>query len=214
MGPRVAFTFDTEPGESHPHHSLREDGWREILDILDEEGSKATFFIIGSWALAQPELTRRTVAGGHLVGNHSRSHVPLGEHPDQTAIQVLGAEEDISSLCGRSTKPWFRLPYLNGDSNDEIAQALAGLGYEHVRENCDSQDWNDAVVPTPDSVVRRVIDQAAGKDPIVVLMHSWPKTTPTALRELISHFKKEGAAFVTVAELTADERAALPTARP
>jgi peptidoglycan/xylan/chitin deacetylase (PgdA/CDA1 family) len=62
--------------------------------------------------------------------------------------------------------------------------------------------------------MRRVIDQAAGKDPMVVLMQSWPKTTPTALRELISHSKKEGAAFVTVAELTADERAALPTARP
>src|SRR5215203_2707139 len=89
---RVAFTFDTESGADCPQNSLGEEGWREILDVLREEGVRATFFLIGSWAQEQPELARRTIADGHVVGNHTHGHISLARNPRKARGQIRAGE--------------------------------------------------------------------------------------------------------------------------
>jgi len=84
---------------------------------------------------------------------------------------------------------------------------------------CDHRGWrpfDQALVPAPLSPRRpgsgspRRDKGDRVRDPVVVLMHSWPRSTPAALRRLIAHFKSEGASFATVAQRSDDERAALP----
>jgi peptidoglycan/xylan/chitin deacetylase (PgdA/CDA1 family) len=61
----LALTFDDGPNPS----------WTpQLLDLLARHSVRATFFLVGSFAHGEPELTRRIAAEGHLIGNHSWSH--------------------------------------------------------------------------------------------------------------------------------------------
>src|SRR6185436_15100330 len=61
----VALTFDDGP---HPEFT------RSVLDALDREGAKATFFVIGEKGARHPALLREIVDRGHLVGVHGDRH--------------------------------------------------------------------------------------------------------------------------------------------
>lgn len=61
----VAVTFDDGPNPPRTE---------QILDILESEGCRATFFVIGRWAERWPRSVRRILHGGHVVGNHSHTH--------------------------------------------------------------------------------------------------------------------------------------------
>ena len=132
---RVAFTFDTESGGDCPHNTLGASGWREILDILRDEGVRATFFVIGSWAREQPELARRTIAEGHVIGNHTDGHISLARNPRKARAQIRAGERSILAVTGCSSKPWFRLPYLDGDTDERVLRTVHSLGFEHIKEN-------------------------------------------------------------------------------
>ena len=67
MEKAVALTFDDGPD---PIHTPR------ILDILEENNIKATFFLIGSNIETYPELVKRIYDEGHIIGNHTFSHTP------------------------------------------------------------------------------------------------------------------------------------------
>jgi peptidoglycan-N-acetylglucosamine deacetylase len=208
---RVAFTFDTEADSGGRWPSIGTEGWSAILDLLRDEGVPGTFFLIGEWAAQQPHLTRRTAAEGHLLGNHTLNHVALGNDPSQIAEQINWAEDVVAALVpGGTTKPWFRLPFLNGDKDAEVLAAVEREGFRHVRENADTLDWNSTKCPTAEAAAAHAIADVGGTDPVVVLMHSWPPTTAGALRILIDHFRGLGAEFVTVADISDDELQALP----
>jgi peptidoglycan/xylan/chitin deacetylase (PgdA/CDA1 family) len=64
-GRRVSLTFDDGP---HPVFTPR------VLEVLARHGAHATFFLIGRWASAHPDLVRRIVAEGHTVGSHTHTH--------------------------------------------------------------------------------------------------------------------------------------------
>ena len=67
--PKIALTFDDGP---HPYYT------EQLLDGLKERGAKASFFVLGEQAQACPDLIRRMQEEGHLVGNHTYSHMQLG----------------------------------------------------------------------------------------------------------------------------------------
>jgi len=70
------------------------------------------------------------VSEGHLIGNHTQDHVALGGgNPDQVADQILPADAAIIAAGGPSTKPWFRLPFLHGDQDPEVLDAIKAIGY-------------------------------------------------------------------------------------
>ncbi len=86
-----------------------------VLDILKKYNIKATFFLVGSQAEQYPDLVRRIVAEGHLVGNHTYTHANLADiPPEQIQIELNATQRLIESITGRSTT-LFRPPY-NADS--------------------------------------------------------------------------------------------------
>jgi len=66
-GDGVALTFDDGPD---PTYTPR------VLDLLRQHGARATFFMVGHRVAAHPDLVRRVLAEGHLLGSHSWSHRP------------------------------------------------------------------------------------------------------------------------------------------
>lgn len=96
----IALTFDDGP---HPEHTPR------VLDALAEAGFRATFFVIGEKAERHPDLIRRIVAEGHLLGTHTWTH----SEPARTSTSQLLAEteqtrrllEDVSGVHCRLMRP-------------------------------------------------------------------------------------------------------------
>lgn len=198
-GLRVALTFDAE----HPSRSgadLRSPAL--ILDALAAAGARATFFVQGRWASAYPDLARRIAADGHLVGNHSNYHAPMTLlSADGVRTDLREAERRIADATGADPRPWFRCPFGEGEDDPVVREMVGGLGYRIVPWDLDSGDWRDDA--TADDVRAAVVDGrgvGASDDPVVVLLHTWPAATASALPAVLADLAGRGADFVTVGE--------------
>src|ERR1051325_10667852 len=103
----VVLTFDDGP---LPKYS------NQVLQILADECIKATFFIIGEQAKANPEGVRKLVAAGHTVGSHSQRH-PLTFHKMSEAQARQEVDQGIESTKAamvdpNALSPFFRIPGL------------------------------------------------------------------------------------------------------
>jgi peptidoglycan/xylan/chitin deacetylase (PgdA/CDA1 family) len=193
---RVALTFDAE----HPSRSGGDPAAPgRILEALDREGVRATFFVQGRWASAHPELARRIADDGHLVGNHSNYHAPMTLlSAGGIRVDVPEAERRIGAAAGVDPRPWFRCPFGDGEDSPEVRDVLAEMGYRIVPWDLDSGDWRDDA--TPDAVRATVVDGVTGGASIV-LFHTWPGATATAVPGVLTELADRGAAFVSIEEV-------------
>jgi peptidoglycan-N-acetylglucosamine deacetylase len=99
---QVALTFDDGPNPPRTE---------QVLDILAAEGSTATFFLIGAWVERWPETVRRIMRAGHVIGNHSHTHIlGVGDYDE--------AEAAIGHITGRPSV-FARAPAFDYASCDQ-----------------------------------------------------------------------------------------------
>lgn len=188
---RVAITFDAElPGREHHWAGAPE----RILDELRVAGVRATFFVQGRWALAEPHLAQRIAEEGHLVGSHGHHHAPMTNIRDLLA-EVEAAELAIRHACGVFPGPWFRCPF--GAVDTRVLELLQARGRRHVGWDLQVADWEPST--TADDVVQRAVHGV--QDGSVLLLHTWPRPTAMAMFDLIVDLRAKGAEFVTVDQL-------------
>lgn len=104
-----------------------------LLDLLDEHGAKATFFVIGEKVEKHPELAREIVARGHQLGNHTFGHPSAmfwGAGPGRTRREIEGANRAIGKVTGVVPR-WFRAPvghsnYFTHPVTDEAGLQVIG----------------------------------------------------------------------------------------
>ena len=116
-GAVVALTFDDGPDPVRTP---------ELLEVLARHDVKATFFLTGKQVAANPELVRRIVAEGHVVGNHTYSH--SGWFPLLNLRNTVRELDDASRAIEEVTalRPrLFRPPF--GVTNPTIARAVKEL---------------------------------------------------------------------------------------
>lgn len=181
----VALTFDDGPD---PTVTPR------ILDTLAKYHAKATFFVVGKCAVRHPELLKRIVAEGHVIGNHSYSH-PSKTTPEQAAREIDQTTKAIVAFTGKHPT-LFRPPY--GIQSGELAKYAKKRGYAVVIWNLTSAD-----TATKNSKVI-AHNVAYTPDPgDIALMHDGTGHTPTAdaLPAILEKLTKDGFQFVTVPEL-------------
>lgn len=119
----VALSFDDGPNE--PFTS-------QLADILGERGVKATFFQVGSCAEKYPQVTRRLFEEGHVIANHSHSH--LFRHCLNWSAQnddIAKAEEALTAIIHKRPAlfrpPWlFRHPWLLKGLNSDGYRVVSG----------------------------------------------------------------------------------------
>ncbi|HEU4355187.1 MAG TPA: polysaccharide deacetylase family protein [Actinomycetota bacterium] len=195
---RVALTFDAE----HPDRPRCPPGNAErVLDALRTAGVRATFFVQGRWARSQPDVARRIVAEGHLVGNHSNYHVRMPYLSDEgLRADVTEAEDAIHEICGVDPRPWFRCPFGKGGDDPRVLGALEDLGYRNVPWGVELEDWEPW--RKADDVARDAVEGAAAHgDGAIVLLHTWPAVTADALPRILERLTAEGSSLVTIDEL-------------
>jgi peptidoglycan/xylan/chitin deacetylase (PgdA/CDA1 family) len=195
-GLRVALTVDVE----FPDRPTGPGATVAILDALEAADVRATMFIQGRWAEAEPVVARRIAADGHLVGNHSHHHARLTMLTGAGVTRdVRAADAAITAATGVSPRPWFRCPFGAGAGTLRVVRRLADAGYVDVGWHVDPNDWAGVSAPV---LRRRVADGVRAQgDGAVVLLHGWPDATPIALPGIIADMRASGATFVTVDEL-------------
>ena len=180
-GKVIALTFDDGPG---PYTA-------QLLDILDQHGAKATFFLIGSKVSAQADVLRRMHARGHQLGNHSWSHPELPKLPvDQIAGEIDRTNDAIKQATG--VKPTIlRPPY--GATNSVVLEQLRARGMSSILWSVDTRDWADR---NSEIVCSRAV---AGAHPgAIILMHDIHQTSVGAVPCILNALKQQGYSFVTV----------------
>jgi peptidoglycan/xylan/chitin deacetylase (PgdA/CDA1 family) len=141
-----------------------------ILDLLDLHGAKATFFVVGARAAAQPDLVREIARRGHGLGNHSASHPQAwfwALPPARMRAEIEGAQRTLREITGTAPR-WFRA--VVGMANPFVGPVLRDAGLARVAW---SARGYDAVLRDPASVVARIErDLAPGA---IVLLHEGAK---------------------------------------
>ncbi len=182
---RIALTFDDGP---HPVYTPL------LLDGLKERGVKATFFVTGENAEAYPELVQRMSEEGHLVGNHTYSHVELSAVGQEVFLKEMERTRLILEELTGEENLYVRPPY--GEWNKEIE---ASCNMFAVLWDVDSLDWSSKNTQT---VIRRVLQDVEDGD--IILMHDSYSSTVEAALYLIDTLSGQGYEFVTVDELLFD----------
>lgn len=171
----------------------------KIVDLLDERGAKATFFVGGCWADDNGKTLNKIIASGHEIGNHGyfhKDHKSLDYEKNREEIYLTGVI--VKALCGAELK-LFAPP--SGSFSDETLQAAYDLGYKVVMWSKDTIDWRDG---DKAKIVSRATKNLTGGD--LILMH--PKShTLTALTEIIEYCERHNFKLVTVSENISAENA-------
>lgn len=196
---RVALTFDAE----HPDRAPARPGpLRGILEALGAAGIRSTFFLQGRWAQAYPDEAQEIAAAGHLIGSHSHFHARMPLLTDEgLRADVVQAGRAIRQAADVDPRPWFRCPWGHGARDPRVVMALRRQGYRPVGWDVVAEDWEPS--RTAEVVAGDVLAAArAVGDGAVILLHAWPPSVTEALAAILDGLRADGAAFVTVAELS------------
>ena len=128
----LALTFDDGPNPE----------WTpQLLDVLAMHGVKATFFMLGGRAQAEPELVRRVAAEGHLIGNHSWSHPNLAVTAASKVREELARTSDMLQQITGERVRFIRPPF--GARRPAVFRIARELGLRAVTWNAMTSDWSD-----------------------------------------------------------------------
>lgn len=188
---QVALTFDDAPDRQFTPH---------VLNILKQYKVHATFFLVGSQAEKYPDIVKRMVREGHVIGNHSYNHKLFTELSDESfKSQVLLTQKSLKSLIGYSPR-LIRPPY--GEISENQLLWASKQGYRIVNWNVDSQDWKQL---SRDQVTENILNHI--KKGSIVLQHSGGgpgqnlSGTVEALPTVIQTLQSRGYKLVTLPEL-------------
>lgn len=182
---KIALTFDDGP---HPYYT------EQLLDGLKERGVVVTFFVTGEHAQLHPDIIERMSEEGHLIGNHTYSHMQLtSRNREEFKEELIKTNEIIMDITGQEVI-FVRPPYGSWDKNFE-----AELNMFPVLWTVDPLDWSSTNAAR---ITDKIVSRTGEND--IILMHDYYKTSVTAALDAIDKLQEEGYTFVTVEELLFD----------
>lgn len=169
----------------------------KILDVLKEEGVKATFFIIGQQAEFRKPLVKRAFDEGHTIAVHSYTH-EYGEiysSPKSLIEDVENCNKIIEEITGVRSYI-YRFPGGSFGIKQELINAVTGQGYRYVDWNASTRDA-EIWCATPEQIYQAAINSSADRQNVVLLAHDSTKKTTTAqaLKDIIRYYKQNGYVF-------------------
>ena len=171
----IIFTFDDGP---NPNTTPR------VLDILDHHCVKATFFLVGRYADAYPDLVREIAARGHTIASHTYSHPLLHRISFEAGLdEIERGEQAINralSPLGLPVAPFFRFPGLN--DTQALRAELAARDIAVMSCDFGADDWRRI---SPDEVHRRALRNIEARGSGMIILHDTQARTVEALPRLL-----------------------------
>lgn len=199
--PKVALTFEV---------SHQTEGAEKILEVLSCHGSRASFFLTGTWMREHEKTAERIAKEGHEVGflgETCRDMSLLGKEElekefesGSALLRVISGEEKEKNGEGTGKDKrhplLFRAPY--GNVSDLLLRAARDSGFEAIGWNVDSMDWKDYGT---DAIVRIVMQKNELEYGSVIRFSADARDTPAALERILTLLEERKITPVTVSEL-------------
>lgn len=174
-----------------------------ILDALKKHNAPGAFFVVGPYIRDYPDLVKRMVEEGHIVGNHSWHHPNMTQKSQEEFTQELAlVEEQFRETVGQEMEKFYRPP--EGKFSDDNLQWAQDLGYCTVFWSLAYVDWNTENQPTAEQAFSKLIPRT--HDGAVVLLHSTSSTNAAILDELLTRWEEMGYTFGSLRELDAADK--------
>ena len=174
-----------------------------ILDALKKHNAPGAFFVVGPYIRDYPDLVKRMVEEGHIVGNHSWHHPNMTQKSQEEFAQELAlVEEQFRETVGQEMEKFYRPP--EGKFSDDNLQWAQDLGYCTVFWSLAYVDWNTENQPTAEQAFSKLIPRT--HDGAVVLLHSTSSTNAAILDELLTRWEEMGYTFGSLRELDAADK--------
>ena len=186
----IYLTFDCgyENGNTEP-----------ILDALKKHNASAMFFVVGHFLETAPDLVKRMVSEGHMVGNHTYYHPDMSSISSMDAFQkelddVADAFYDITDT---KLSPYYRPP--QGKANAENIKMAQQLGYRTIFWSLAYVDWDTEKQPSHDAAFDKLTSRI--HPGAIVLLHNTSQTNAEILDELLTRWEEMGYRFQTLDNL-------------
>ena len=162
----------------------------KMLDVLEQNDVKTTFFIGGYWAGKNNEMLKKIYQKGHEIANHGYFHKDHSKlNYEQNQKEITMTQELIESIIGVKTV-LFAPP--SGSFNDRVLSVADSLGYKTIMWSRDTIDWRDR---DENLIFKRATEKTSGGD--LILMHPTLQTA-NALDKIIKTLKNKGLEVTTV----------------
>lgn len=173
-----------------------------ILDALKKHGAPAAFFVVGNFIEDEPELVKRIVEEGHIVGNHTMTHPDMSAISTQESFQeeLAGVEKLYEDLTGEPMTRFYRPPRgVYSISNLAMAD---NLGYATFFWSLAYVDWNQEQQPSREEAFSKLLPRV--HPGAIVLLHSTSSTNAEILDELLTKWEEMGYSFAPLTQLTGE----------
>lgn len=179
--PMIAITYDDGPSQ----YTSR------ILDILKENNSVATFFVLGQRVYNNEGILNRIIDEGSQIGNHTYNHKNLTTISNEELYRQVQGTDDLIRIATGYTPAVMRPPYgsTTGDLNKKIQRPV-------IKWSIDTRDWESRNV---EMIKNSILDYV--KDGDIILMHDMYDSTAEASKIVIPELINRGYQLVTINEL-------------
>jgi len=190
---QLALTYDDGPNDPHT---------LDLLDVLAKHDVHATFFLIGRYVQQRPDIVRRVLAAGHVVGNHTFTHpLLIFKSLPEIRRELSDCRAAIRDAAGEHSN-LFRPPF--GGRRPAVLRLARELGLEPIMWNVMGFDWN---APPAAEIEKTVFKRIRGGD--VILLHDGGhkqmgadrSQTVAATDRLIARYKAAGLTFTTIPQM-------------
>lgn len=166
----------------------------QILDTLKEKGVQCAFFVTQPYAEKNPDLIRRMIDEGHILGNHSVNHKSMPTLTDEEALnEITGLHSYIRDNFGYTMK-YFRPPM--GEYSESSLSVTQSAGYRSVFWSFAYRDWETDNFKGQDYAVSSVNNGI--HNGCVMLLHAVSKDNADGLGEIIDSLREKGYIFASL----------------
>lgn len=164
-----------------------------ILDTLKEKDVKAIFFVTYDFAKDNPDLIKRMIDEGHIVGNHTYRHYTMDEISEEAAKEEVNYLHNYIEKEFGYTMSYFRFP--KGEFSEQALGIVNNLGYKSVFWSFAYADWDADSQPDESKAFTNICESTHPGE--VILLHAVSETNANILANVIDDIRQQGYTFVT-----------------
>ncbi len=170
----------------------------KILEVLENNNTKITFFIVGDWIEKYPEAVEKIHKAGHEIASHSDTHPHVNNLSyEENVKEIEESNKKIEKITGQKTQV-YRAPY--GEYNNTVIKAATDNNYKTIQWSLDTLDYTGL---TGEEMWARLKDKIKAGD--IILSHNGTEHTADSLDMLIKNIKEKGLEIVRVSDIIYQE---------
>ena len=169
----------------------------QILDVLKKTDTPAAFFVTGPYVANEPELVKRMVEEGHVVGNHTVNHPSMPDISDAELEKEVSNLNDSFYKITKENMKFIRPP--KGEFSERTLCITQNMGYKNIFWSIAYADWDTNKQKGADYAVQQVTKQF--HNGAIILLHAVSEDNANGLEQIINIAKQQGYVFKSLEDL-------------